>query len=71
MVPPWQEGVNVLRPDTFGFPRNLIKTNRKEIVVMSGQLYSNAVTPTFVKRWPGREKDQNHEVEGQVEKGLF
>lgn len=32
----------MLKSDTFSFPRNLIKTNRKEVVVMSGQVYSNA-----------------------------
>lgn len=30
----------MLRPDTCRLPRNLIETNRKQIVVMSGQLYS-------------------------------
>lgn len=53
----------MLRPDTFNLPRNLIKINRKEIVVVSGLLDSNATHRTFVKR-SGREKDQNHVLEG-------
>lgn len=54
--PSWQEGVNVLKSYTVRFPRNLIKTNRKEAVVMSGQVYSNAAPPPLSKDGLGEEK---------------
>lgn len=59
----------MLRPDTFGFPRNLIKTNRKEIVVMSGQLYSNAVPPPLSKGGLGEKKTKTMKWRARWKKG--
>lgn len=48
--------LSVLRLDTISLPRNLIKINRKEIVVMSGCLYSNATLPCVSRRGLGEKK---------------